>query len=104
MRMEIISVHTDQRDPDCLVVTLRHVPGRIARWFGARERVVTYKGQTSAWYVPPSYRKAGQQASRFLDDISTDHAYAHLRAASQRAGFSGKPATRKPAGRPLPRP
>ncbi|NQD38153.1 hypothetical protein HPT27_14070 [Permianibacter sp. IMCC34836] len=82
MRLEIIKVNADRLDPECLVVTLRHVPGSIARFMlGARDKVVTYKGQVSAWYVPPSFRPADADTSRFLDSIASSREFAHLRPA-----------------------
>src|SRR3990167_400228 len=57
MRMEIIKVQADRLDPECLVVTLRHVPGTMAKLLlSARAKVVTYKGRHQAWYIPPSFR------------------------------------------------
>lgn len=82
MRLEIIKVQADRLDPACLIVTLRHVPGRMARWvLGARDKVVTYKGRENAWYVPPSFRPADSDTSRFLDNIASAREFAHLRPA-----------------------
>ena len=80
MKMEIIKVAADRLDPECLLITLRHVPGKLARWLlGARDKVVTYKGRESAWYVPPNFRPADPDTSRFLDDIAASREFAHLR-------------------------
>jgi len=82
VRVEIIKVNADRLDPECLVVTLRHIPGRVARLvLGARDRVVTYKGRVSAWYVPPSFRPADTDTSQFLDNIASSREFAHLRPA-----------------------
>lgn len=80
MRMEIIKVQADRLDPECLVVTLRHVPGTVAKLLlSARAKVVTYKGRHQAWYIPPSFRPADTDTSRFLDSIASDREFAHLR-------------------------
>lgn len=85
MRAEIVKVSVDRLDPECLVVTLRHVPSGLARWLlGARERVVTYKGRDQAWYVPPSFRPADAETSEFLSAIATHREFAHLRPANRR--------------------
>lgn len=81
VRIEIIKVSADRLDPECLIVTLRHVPGRLARLLGARDKVVTYKGREHAWYVPPSFRPADSDTGRFLDDIASAREFAHLRPA-----------------------
>jgi hypothetical protein len=81
MKLEIIKVHADRLDPECLLVTLRHVPGGMARWLlGARDKVITYKGREHAWYVPPSFRPADPDTARFLDSIASSREFAHLRA------------------------
>lgn len=80
MKIEIIKVVPDRLDPGCLIVTLRHVPGRLARWvLGARDKVITYKGRESSWYVPPSFRAADPDTARFLDSIACSREFAHLR-------------------------
>lgn len=85
MRTEIVKVTVDRLDPECLIVTLRHVPGPLARWLlGARERIVTYKGREQAWYVPPSFRPADADTSAFLSAIASSREFAHLRPGSRR--------------------
>ncbi|TDQ50332.1 hypothetical protein [Permianibacter aggregans] len=79
MRLEIMKVSPDRLDPECLLVTLRHSPGWWARLFGAREIVVTYKGHTESWYVPPSFRPAPTDIVKFLNRIADSHEFAHLR-------------------------
>lgn len=82
MRIEIIKVQADRLDPETLIVTLRHVPSRMARWLlGARDKIITYKGRDNAWYVPPSFRPADSDTGRFLDSIATSREFAHLRPA-----------------------
>ena len=79
MKLEILKVTPDRLDPECLLITLRHVPGKVARLFGAREMVVTYKGHESSWYVPPSFRAAEADTMKFLNRIATEREFAHLR-------------------------
>jgi len=92
MKFEIISVHPDRLDEQTYVVELRQFPGFIDKLFGYKQRILTYKGQAGAWYVPPSFRPAGSSASKFLNEIVTSPSYAHLRSFKKAKGADEKSA------------
>lgn len=79
MKFEIISVNNDRLDENTFVIELRQFPGFIDKLMGYKQRIMTYKGQVGAWYVPPSFRPAANHACKFLNEIVTSPSYAHLR-------------------------
>ncbi len=90
MKFEIISVHEDRLDENTYVIELRQHPQLLDKLLGYKQRILTFKGQRGAWYVPPSFRPASSAASRFLDEIVTSPSYAHLVAFKKVKAGDGK--------------
>jgi hypothetical protein len=79
MKFEIISVNADRLDEGTYVIELRQFPSFFDKLLGYKQRIMTFKGQAGAWYVPPSFRPASNNAVKFLNEIATSPSYAHLR-------------------------
>lgn len=79
MKFEIISVNADRLDENTYIIELRQRPELFDKLLGYKQRIMTFKGQVGAWYVPPSFRPATNAAAKFLNEIVTSPSYAHLR-------------------------
>ena len=59
-------------------ITLRHIPSRLQKLMGQKEKTVLYKGFGDDWYSCPCYSPAPTKVNRRLKAISLNPEYRHL--------------------------
>ncbi len=78
MSARIINISPSKFDEDCMVITLRLMPGALEKWMGKKEQLVTYKGQGNDWYRYPCYTPASGKVAKLLKSINRGWEYRHL--------------------------